>query len=141
MSSWSGRLLILVFFMSPQLLSASKYQPLQPLIDSAEDGATLIIPPGTYAGPVTISGPIVLDGQDRVTIDAGGKGSVIVLDTDGATIRNLHLTNSGESHNDIDSGVQVRGNFNVIQDNVIDNALFGVDLQQSESNIVRRKRA
>jgi nitrous oxidase accessory protein len=140
MSSWSGRLLILVFFMSPQLLSASKYQPLQPLIDSAEDGATLIIPPGTYAGPVTISSPIVLDGQDRVTIDADGKGSVIVLDTDGATIRNLHLTNSGESHNDIDSGVQVRGNFNVIQDNVIDNALFGVDLQQSESNIVRRNR-
>jgi nitrous oxidase accessory protein len=36
--------------------------------------------------------------------------------------------------------VQVRGNFNVVSDNVIDDCLFGVDLQQSEHNIVRRNR-
>ena len=83
---------------------------------------------------------MTLDGQGKVTIDSGGKGSVIVLDTDGATVKNLHLTNSGESHNDIDAGVQVRGRFNVVKDNVIDNCLFGVDLQQSENNIVRRNR-
>lgn len=97
-------------------------------------------PPGSYAGPVTISKSIAIDGQGKVTIDAGGKGSVIYLRTDGATIKNLRLTNSGESHNDIDSGVQVRGNFNVIKDNVIDDALFGIDLQQSKNNIVRGNR-
>ena len=75
-----------------------------------------------------------------MTIDAGGTGSVIYLDTDGAVIRNLRLTNSGNSHNDIDAGVQVRGKFNVIKDNVIDNTLFGIDLQQSDSNIIRRNR-
>jgi nitrous oxidase accessory protein len=62
------------------------------------------------------------------------------LDTDGASLKGLHLTNSGNSHNDIDSGVHVRGNFNVIKDNRIDNCLFGVDLQQSEHNVVRRNR-
>ena len=116
----------------------TNYPPLQPLIDAAKAGDTVTPPPGTYAGPVTIEKAITLDGQKKVTIDAGGKGSVIHLDTDGAVIRNLHLTNSGESHNDLDAGVQVRGNFNVIKDNVIDNTLFGVDLQQSENNIVRR---
>lgn len=97
-------------------------------------------PPGSYAGPVTISKSIAIDGQGKVTIDAGGKGSVIYLETDGVTLKNLHLTNSGESHNDIDSGVQVRGDFNVIKDNVIDDTLFGVDLQQSKNNIVRGNR-
>ncbi len=119
-------------------VSAVEFIPLQPLIDKLSKGETLILPPGTYAGPVTIEMPITLDGQNKAIIDAGGKGSVIYLDTDGATIKNLHLTNSGDFHNDLDSGVQVRGNFNVIKDNVIDNCLFGVDLQQSESNIVRR---
>ena len=109
-------------------------------MNAAEPNAVLVPEPGIYAGPVTIEEPITIDGRGKVTIDAGGKGSVIYLDTDGATIKNLHLTNSGDSHNDIDSGVQVRGNFNVIKDNVIDNALFGVDLQQSESNVVRRNR-
>ena len=61
-----------------------------------------------------------------------------MLDTDGAMLRGLRLTNSGDSHNDLDAGVQVRGNFNVIKDNRIDNCLFGIDMQQSENNVVRR---
>lgn len=133
-------ILALLLFLSSGWLDAAGPIPLQPLIDQAEENSTLVLQPGIYAGPVTLSKPLVIDGQGKATIDAGGKGSVVYLDTDGATIRNLRLTNSGESHNDIDSGVQVRGNFNVISDNVIDNSLFGIDLQQSENNIVRRNR-
>ncbi|MEA3273847.1 MAG: nitrous oxide reductase family maturation protein NosD [Pseudomonadota bacterium] len=121
-------------------LYAADHPPFQDLVDAAEEGAVLVPEPGTYAGPVIIDKPMTIDGRGQVTIDAGGKGSVILLDTDGATIKNLHLTNSGESHNDIDSGVQVRGSFNVVKDNHIDNCLFGIDLQQSEHNIVRRNR-
>ena len=117
---------------------ASAYPSFQALIDAAEANSTLIPPPGTYAGPVILEKPLTIDGQGKVTIDAGGTGTVLLLDTDGAVIKNMHLTNSGNSHNDIDSGVQVRGNFNVVKDNTIDNCLFGVDLQQSENNIVRR---
>jgi nitrous oxidase accessory protein len=117
---------------------AAELPPLQALVDAAEADSVLVPPPGVYAGPVILDKKLTIDGQGKVTIDAGGKGSVVYLDTDGATIRNLHLTNSGNSHNDIDSGVQVRGNFNVVKDNVIDDCLFGVDLQQSEFNVVRR---
>ncbi len=124
----------------PLTSQAAEQQTLQEMIDAAEPNSTLSPPPGVYAGPITLEFPLTLDGQNKVTIDSGGKGSVIYLDTDGAVIKNLHLTNSGNSHNDIDSGIQVRGNFNVIKDNVIDNTLFGVDLQQSEHNIVRRNK-
>jgi nitrous oxidase accessory protein len=133
-----AKTLIALCCLLPLNLSAAGYPPLQPLIDNTAEGQTLMPAPGVYAGPVVIDKPIILDGQNKVTIDAGGSGSVVVLDTDGATLRNLHLTNSGESHNDIDAGVQVRGKFNVIKDNKIDNCLFGIDLQQSENNIVRR---
>lgn len=119
---------------------AAEYPSFQELVDAAEPDSTLVPPPGTYAGPVTLDYPLTIDGQGKVTIDAGGTGSVIYLDTDGAIIKNLHLTNTGESHNDIDAGVQVRGKFNVIKDNVIDNSLFGVDLQQSDFNIIRRNK-
>ena len=84
--------------------------------------------------------PLTIDGQGKVTIDGGGKGTLVLLDTDGATLKGLALRNSGNSHNDLDSGVQVRGNFNVIKENVIEDCLFGVDLQQSRNNIVRRNR-
>jgi len=139
-SKYFSTLVLVVFIFLSNVINAfaTELLPLQPLIDKLSKGETLVLPPGNYKGPVTIEEAIILDGQNKVTIDAGGKGSVIYLDTDGATIKNLHLTNSGTFHNDLDSGVQVRGNFNVIKDNVIDNCLFGVDLQQSQNNIVRR---
>ncbi len=112
----------------------------QDLVDAAEPNSTLIPPPGVYAGPVVLDYPLTIDGKSKVTIDGGGEGSIIYVDTDGAVLKNLRLTNSGNSHNDIDAGVQVRGNFNVIKDNVIDDCLFGIDMQQSNHNIVRRNR-
>ena len=118
----------------------SGYPPLQPLVDAAEPNAVIVPEAGTYAGPVRVDKPVTLDGQGKVTIDGGGKDSIVYLETDGATLKNLHLTHSGDSHNGIDAGVQVRGNFNVVRDNVIDECLFGVDLQQSDHNKVRRNR-
>lgn len=127
----------LIMLLVPAQAGAAAFQPLQPLLDAAEEGATLVLAPGTYSGPVVVDKPMVIDGGNQATIDAGGKGTVILLDTDGATIKNLRITNSGESHNDIDAGVQIRGKFNVVKDNIIDNCLFGVDLQQSNNNLVR----
>lgn len=119
-------------------LAGAGYPSFQALVEATDEHGLLIPEPGIYAGPVIVDKPMTIEGRDRVTIDGGGEGTVVLLDTDGATLKGLHLTNSGDSHNDIDSGVQVRGNFNVIKDNRIDNCLFGVDLQQSENNIVRR---
>lgn len=116
------------------------YPSFQELVDATEPNGVLSPEPGTYSGPVVIDQPMEIDGQGKVTIVGGGKGTVIVIDADGVTLKGLHLTGSGSSHNDIDAGVQVRGNFNVVKDNVIDDCLFGVDLQQSEHNVVRRNR-
>jgi nitrous oxidase accessory protein len=114
--------------------------PLQPLVDATESGGTLAPPPGVYAGPVVIDKPLTLDGGGAVVIDGQGKGTVVLLDTDGATLKGLTLRGSGDSHNAIDAGVQVRGNFNVVKDNRIEDCLFGIDLQQSDGNVLRGNR-
>ena len=134
--AWRAALLALGLGMSGPAQSA--LPSFQALVDAAEPNSLLSPPAGAYAGPVVIDKPLDIDGRGEVTIDGGGKGTVILIDTDGATVRGLRLVNSGDSHNDIDAGVQVRGNFNVIKDNVIDDCLFGIDLQQSGNNVVRR---
>lgn len=131
---------LLLLLMSSVPAWGGEYPPLQPLIDATEEGGELRPPPGVYAGPAVIRKSMTLDGGGEVTIDGGGKGTVLLVETDGARVRGLHLTNSGESHNDLDSGIQVRGRYNIVSDNVIDNCLFGIDLQQSDNNIVRRNR-
>lgn len=113
---------------------------IQALLDAAAEGAVVEPPPGLYTGRLVISKPLVLDGKGHVTIDAGGQGTVLVVRTSNATVRNMRLIGTGEDHNGEDAGIQVRGNNNVIKDNVIEDALFGIDLQQSYHNVLRRNR-
>jgi nitrous oxidase accessory protein len=112
-------------------------QPLQELIDAVPAGAVLKVPPGSYAGPVVLKKPLTIDGGNQVTVDAGDRGTVFSLETDHAVLRGIHLTGSGENHDTDDSCLDVRGHNNVIENLVVDNCLFGIDLKQSSNNIVR----
>jgi nitrous oxidase accessory protein len=110
---------------------------LQPLVDATPAGGELRPPPGTYAGGVVIRAPIRLDGGGRVTIDAGGRGTVLRVETDGAEIRGLRLVGSGTNHDTVDAGIKLLGHGNVIQDNSVEDCLFGIDLAESNRNVVR----
>jgi len=111
-------------------------KPFQNLVDAAPAGSVLQVPPGSYAGPVTLDKPLTIEGAGKVTIDAGDRGTVFSLKTDNATLRGIHLTGSGDSHDSDDSCLDVRGHRNRIENLVIDNCLFGIDLKQSNDNVV-----
>ncbi|PWB58648.1 MAG: nitrous oxide reductase family maturation protein NosD [Nitrosomonadales bacterium] len=113
---------------------------LQALVDATPPGGTLHLSPGVYAGPVTLSRPIVLEGGGKATIDGGGKRTVLWLNTGNAVVRGLLLRNTGDSHDQMDAGIAVQGDSNRIEANVIENALFGIVLKQSKHNLVRNNR-
>lgn len=111
---------------------------IQALLDGAAEGAEVVPSPGHYVGHVEITRPVVLDGKGQVTLDAGGQGTVLVVRANNATVRNMRLVGTGEDHNGEDAGIQIRGDNNVIKDNRIEDALFGIDLQKSYHNVIRR---
>jgi nitrous oxidase accessory protein len=112
----------------------------QELVDRTPTGGVLVPPPGVYAGPVVIDRPMHVRGEGRVVVDGGGRGSVVVLRTDDASLRGLVLRGSGSNHDGLDAAVQVRGDDNRIEDCVMEDVLFGVDLQQADRNVVRGNR-
>jgi nitrous oxidase accessory protein len=112
-------------------------KPFQALVDQAPAGSVLKPPPGRYAGPVIINKPLTIDGGGQVVIDAGDKGTVMVLNASHAVLRGLHLTGSGDSHDTDDSCLDVRGNHNLIENVKIDDCLFGIDLKQANDNVLR----
>lgn len=112
-------------------------KPFQPLIDAAPAGSVLRPPPGHYAGPVTLTKALTIEGDGKVTIDSGDRGTVFTLQSDHATLRGLRLTGSGDNHDTDDSCLDVRGHNNVIENLVVDNCLFGIDLKQANNNVLR----
>jgi nitrous oxidase accessory protein len=136
---FAGFLFAFVLFVTTPVVAA-QMQNLQSLVDAAKEGAVITPPAGLYKGSLKITKSIVIDGRGKVTIDGGGKGTVIDILADGVTIKGMHITGSGDQHNDIDAGIHIKSNYNVIKDNVITECLFGVDLEQASNNIVRRNK-
>lgn len=114
--------------------------PLQPWIDATPAGGTLRPPAGAYSGPVVIERPIIVDGGGQVSLSGNGRGTVLTLKTNDAEVRGLTITGSGESHDRVDSGILVEGQRNRIEDNRVEDVLFGITLHQANDNIVAGNR-
>ncbi|MDK9702287.1 MAG: nitrous oxide reductase family maturation protein NosD [Sulfuritalea sp.] len=114
--------------------------PLQPLIDATPAGGTLRLAPGRYAGPASIGRPLTLDGGRQAVIVGDGKSTVLSVAANGVTLRGLRLTGSGDSHDRIDAGILLEGSDHLVEDNEIDDVLFGIHLKQvSRSRIAANR--
>ena len=111
--------------------------PLQLYVEITPAGGLLKPPPGRYAGPVIINKAITLDGAGKVEIDGGGQGTVLTIKADNSVVRGLHITHSGDSHNAVDAGILIEADHALVENNVLDQVLFGIHLKQANNNIVR----
>ncbi|MER2605044.1 MAG: nitrous oxide reductase family maturation protein NosD [Siculibacillus sp.] len=115
-------------------------RPLQPLIDATPTGATLELAPGLYAGPATVARTMTLRGMPGAVIDGGGVGSILTVEADGVTVAGLAFRGSGDRHDEIDAALRLRGRHAIVKDNTIEDCLYGIELKQSDGNVLRRNR-
>jgi nitrous oxidase accessory protein len=113
---------------------------LQPLIDATPPGGVLKLGAGTWRGPARISRPITLDGQGQAQLVGDGRGTVLEVDTDHATLRGLHLRGSGDSHDRADAGVLLQGRGHQLLDNQFSDVLFGIHLKSATQVLVKGNR-
>lgn len=104
----------------------------------AQPGDTLTLAPGTYTGPIVIDRTLTLDGGGAAHIDGGGQGSVITVTAENVTVTGLIVTGSGESHDGIDSGIQLTKTAHgaVVENNVLKGNLYGVDIHGAKNSRV-----
>ena len=127
-------LFLLIVCLAASHAIAGPVSSLQALIEQTPEGGVVRLEPGRYTGPVVVEKAVILDGKGKVTIDGQGKGSVLLLKADGVVVKNMIITNSGDSHDRLDAGILVRSSRNRILNNQIDNTLFGIDLQEAHEN-------
>ncbi|MCK5110518.1 MAG: nitrous oxide reductase family maturation protein NosD [Arcobacteraceae bacterium] len=129
------RIFFIFHFSFFTLLSANV---LQDAIDNAPAGSILKLPAGVYKGSIVINKPITILGiEDGVIIDGEGTGTVISASGSYITLKNLKIINSGEYHHKLDAAIKLtNGVQNEISDCVIEDCLFGIDLQMVSNSII-----
>ncbi|MBV5277835.1 MAG: nitrous oxide reductase family maturation protein NosD [Campylobacteraceae bacterium] len=91
-------------------IKETKRSPIQDAIDTAKEGSIIKLKAGVYEGNIVINKPISLIGvEEGVVIDGGGVGSVITIKSSYVTLKNLHITNSGDRPDNLDAGVTIGG--------------------------------
>lgn len=129
------RVFFLVFLL---FLAHSNANVLQEAIDAAPEGSILKLPAGLYKGKVTITKPLTIIGkEDGVVIDGGGEGSVITVKSSFVTLKNLKIIGSGDKHEKVDSAIVIsEAKQCEVSDCVIEDSLFGIDLQMVGNSII-----
>ncbi len=113
---------------------------LQALIDGAEPGATIVVPPGRYEERVVVDRRLTLEGGGAATIDGGGVGDVVTIAAEGVTLRGFVIEGSGTDVSKEPAGIRVLADGATIEGNELRDVLFGVVLQDSEGHVVRGNR-
>lgn len=128
----------LLMLFSSQVLAATR--SLQPLIDATPVGGTLRLAPGIYLGPATISHPMTIEGAHQAIIQGDGRSTVLSVATNGVTLRGLGLRGSGDSQDRTDAGLQLQGAEHRIEDNDLEDVLFGIHLKGVSRSLIKRNR-
>ena len=129
------KILLLIIF----LVSILNANVLQDAIDNAKDGAILNLSAGVYEGNIVINKPISIIGKEEgVIIKGEGKGTVVKILSSYVTFKNITVTNSGNRHDLLDTGILIKEVKHVeVSNNRVVDCLFGIDLQIVTNSIIK----
>ena len=78
-------------FASAETLTAITEQPLQAVLDRAQDGDVIELAPGEYKGAIRINRRVLLAGRSGAVLNGGGTGNVVTVTAPDVTIRGVTI--------------------------------------------------
>lgn len=109
-------------------------------IAAAREGDTIEVGTGVYREHIRIDKPVVLTARGPVVIDGGGSGDIVEIAAPGVTLRGFTIRNTGIDLDKENAAVRVLAPRATIEDNVLEDILFGIDLREAPDSIVRGNR-
>lgn len=113
---------------------------LQQAIDRARPGDVVRIPSGVHRGHFRVTLPLTLQGEPGAVVDGEGEGDVIRIEAEGVTVRGLTIRGTGDSLDRENAGLTVLKGGALIEDNRLEDVLFGIYLKDAPGSVIRRNR-
>lgn len=110
------------------------------MISAASPGDTLVIPAGEYREHLRITKPLTLVADDRVVIDGAGSGDIVEITAPDVTMRGFIVRSTGTDLDKENAAIRVLAPRATLEDNVLDDVLFGIDLREAPGSVIRNNR-
>lgn len=115
-----------------------KHSSIQSVLKEVSDGDVVHVEKGIYQGPFVIDKSIQLIGKSLPVIEGTQKGNVLEITAPNVVLRGFVIRGSGKSLSSEDSGVVVKAPKALIENNVIEDVLFGVYVRRGPSTVIRK---
>jgi len=106
----------------------------------ARTGDTIVVEGGVHRGNFVVTRSVRLLGVHHPILDGGGKGTVVTLKAPRTVLKGFTIVGSGATLTTEDAGIAVEAPQCVVEDNRLDDVLFGIVLRHAPASVVRRNR-
>lgn len=107
------------------------------VLQSAQNGDTIIVKGGVHKGNFVVKKSVQLIGEANPILDGGGEGTVITILAPNTVIKGFTIRNSGDKLAQEDAGILVSAPNCVVENNTLENVLFGIVLRNASHSLVR----
>lgn len=118
--------------------SKGEFRSIEDAIHSARDGDVIEVHGGVYREALNVTKTIHVLGKNSPVIDGKGKGTVVTLAKKGIVFSGFKVQNSGDQPDGNDAGITVTAPHVVVENNRLENVLFGILLQGAKGSVVRK---
>lgn len=129
--------------MAPLVVNVSTNGPIRSIreaLTTVARGGTIVVHPGTYRDTtIVVAIPVSIIGDGYPVLDGESKRQIMTVTADSVTVRGLQFRNVGVAFTEDLAAIKVvRARACVIADNHIDNAFFGIYLQEAQHCTLER---
>jgi len=126
---------------APRIVNVSPDGPVRTVRDALSRvarGGTIVVHAGTYRDTTIVVGiPVRIVGNGHPVLDGEGKRQIMTITSDSVTVSGLRFANVGVAFTEDLAAIKVvRAGDCVIKDNEIDNAFFGIYLQEASNCVL-----
>lgn len=121
-------------------LNDPQFNNLTTAIERAQPYDTILVKPGLYYGNIVIDKPLSIIGEAGAIISAPtDTGDAVKLIADSCLIRGLIIRGGGHQRLHDNAGLKIyKAHYNIVEDCLFEDNLFGIYLYSSHYNIIRR---
>jgi nitrous oxidase accessory protein len=117
---------------------SNEFTSIPAALNAACSGDTIRVYPGIYTGNIHLTKSVHLEGVGKPILRGEARQSVVTVTAPECVIRGFTIERCGNDLQQENSGILIKSNRNRVEENELQDILYGIYLLRSQNNVIRQ---